>query len=158
PEEQALLTEQFGEVPRWGDTLKPFLWTHVSAIVPVFTASTEFQLPVPCSFDFELTVAKYFRALGGGDIPLLLLFSGTIFAKGEAGLQASQVPWNTDVSYRLPLQVWRDLAEIYFPNSGWLRLRHETLSELLKFKSRRALASWDDVIEALLKEEAPAQV
>jgi hypothetical protein len=157
-DEESLLAEQFGEVPRWGDTLKPFLWTHVSAVVPAFSGSTEFQLPVPCSYDFELTAAKYFHALGDGDIPLLFLFSGTVFAKGGNGLQVSQVPWGKDIAYRLPLRVWQELADIYFPNSGWLRLRRETLSELMKFKTLHALTTWDDVIEALLKEKAAASL
>ena len=33
PDEQARLVELFGETPRWGDTLRPFLWTHVGTTV-----------------------------------------------------------------------------------------------------------------------------
>jgi len=157
-DEEVLLAEQFGEVPRWGDTLKPFLWTMVSAAVPGFSGAAEFQLQVPCSFDFEVTAAKYFHALGDGDIPLLFLFSGTVFKRNGNGFQVSQVSWGHEVAYRLPLRVWRELADIYFPNSGWLRLRRETLGELMKFKARHALTTWDDVIEALLRKTTPAQL
>jgi hypothetical protein len=92
PEEEARLLELFGETPRWGDTLKPFLWTHVTAMVPAFTGQTEFELSVPCSYDFEVAAAKYLHALGDGEIPLLFLFSGTIFAQGDGRLRVAQVP------------------------------------------------------------------
>ncbi|HTY55644.1 MAG TPA: DUF6084 family protein [Candidatus Binataceae bacterium] len=158
-EEEGRLVEQFGAVPRWSETLKPFLWTHVSAIVPALSGSIEFQLQVPCTYDFEVTAAKYFHALDEGEIPMLLLFSGTVFAKGENGLRVSQVPWSKEIAYRLPLSVWREMADLYFPNSGWLRLRRDTLNELMKFKARHHLVSWDDVVEALLKrEEAAARI
>lgn len=153
-EEEDRLAEQFGAVPRWSDTLKPFLWTHVSTIVPAFTGTSEFPLQVPCTYDFEVTAAKYFHALDQGEIPLLLLFSGTVFARGDNGLKVSQVPWSKEVAYRLPLSVWRELADLYFPNSGWLRLQHEALNHLMKFKARHHLLSWDEVIEVLLKHEA----
>jgi hypothetical protein len=150
-EEEARLAELFGGIARWGDTLKPFLWTHVSAILPGFVRSTEAQLPVPCSYDFEVAAAKYLHSLEDGEIPLLLMFSGTVFSKGETGLQISQVPWSAEASYRLPVRVWRELMDHYFPNSGWLRLRRETLTGLMKFKARHALATWDEVVEALLE-------
>ena len=36
PDEESLLTELFGETPRWGNTLRPFLWTNVAMTVPGF--------------------------------------------------------------------------------------------------------------------------
>ena len=36
PAEEARLLELFGETPRWGDTLKPFLWSQVATVVPGF--------------------------------------------------------------------------------------------------------------------------
>jgi hypothetical protein len=49
------------------------------------------------------------------------------------------------------------MIDHYFPNSGWLRLNRDTLSDLMKFKSRRALATWDEVIETLLLDSREAQ-
>ncbi len=151
-EEEPRLAELFGDTPRWGDTLKPFLWTNVSQMVTAFEGSTLVQMPVQCTYDFEVAATKYLHSLDDGEIPLLLLFSGTVFTRNGAGLQASQVPWHADASYRLPVSVWRTMMDFYFPNSGWLRLRRETLDQLLKLKAKLAMPTWDDVLEALMKE------
>src|SRR5687767_627497 len=76
PEEEERLLALFGETPRWGDTLKPFLWTHATTMVSGFSGETEVELPVPCTYDFEVSAAKYLHALGDGDVPLVLLFNG----------------------------------------------------------------------------------
>jgi hypothetical protein len=152
PDEEARLLELFGETPRWGDTLKPFLWTHASTMVPGFTGSTDVELHVPCSYDLEVAAAKYFHALGDGEIPLILLFSGTVFAKADGGaLRVTQVPWDREARFRLPVGTWRELVDRYFPNAGWLRLRRDTLDALLRMKARRVLATWDDVLAELLR-------
>lgn len=151
PEEESRLLELFGETPRWGDTLKPFFWSNVSTVVRGFTGATEIDLALPCTYDLEVAAAKYFHALDDGDIPLVFLFSGTVFAQGASGLEASQVSWSKDTSYRLPARVWREMMNLYFPNGGWLRLRRETLDGLARVKAKRAIASWDDVIDTLLR-------
>jgi uncharacterized protein DUF6084 len=151
-EEAERLLDLFGERPRWGDTLKPLQFAMVSAMVPAFTGSTEVDLPVPCTYDFEVASAKYLHALDGDDVPLLLLFSGTVFAKRQTGFSVAQVPWHKEASYRLPARVWRELMDLYFPNEAWVRMRRETLDALQAFKARRALPTWDDALAALLKE------
>jgi Family of unknown function (DUF6084) len=151
PGEEERLLELFGETPRWGDTLKPFLWTHVSRMLPGFTEQTEITLPVPCSYDLDVAAAKYFHSLADGEIPLLFLFSGTVFTKGPAGLQVTQVPWHKDATFRLPVRVWREVMDLYFPNSGWLRLQRETLDALMRFKAEHALTTWDETLGALLE-------
>lgn len=151
PEEESRLLELFGETPRWGDTLKPFLWTHVTAMVPGFASRTEFELAVPCSYDLDVAAGKYFHGLGDGEIPLLFLFSGTIFAQGDGRLRVTQVPWDREARWRLPVRVWRELMDGYFPSSGWLRLHRDTLDTLLRYKASHALATWDDVVAALLR-------
>jgi hypothetical protein len=151
-DEEERLYELFGEAPRWGDSLRPFLWTHVSTTLPGFSASTEFDLPVECSYDFEVAAAKYLHGLAGGDIPLLLLFSGTVFTRGSAGFSAEPVGWDQDATYRLPVSVWRAVMDLYFPNSGWMRVGRDTLDALQRFKSARALPTWDQALDQLLKE------
>ena len=94
PEEQARLVELFGETPRWGETLRPFLWTHVSTVVTGFHAATEVDLPITCTYDFEVAAAKYLHGLDDGEIdpPALL---GTIFRAPAAGsMAASPVAWH----------------------------------------------------------------
>ena len=152
PDEEDRLTDLFGETPRWGDTLRPFLWTNVSMTVTGFTGETEVDLPITCTYDFEIAAAKYMHALDDGEIPIVVMFSGTVFGKSAAGLNAAPVSWSEEASYRLPVALWRDMMDLYFPNTGWLRLRRETIDALQRYKSTRALLSWDETFERLLKE------
>lgn len=146
--EAARLGDLFGEPPRWGDTLKPLQFATLSATVPPFTGQTEIDLPVPFTYDMEVAFAQYFHALDEGEIPLLMLFSGTIFGASEV----SMVPWDRECGYRLPVSDWRALMEHYFPGAGWLRLTRETMDALQAYKHQRALPTWDSVMASLLKE------
>jgi hypothetical protein len=151
PDEEERLYELFGETPRWGDSLRPFLWTHVATTIAGFTGSMEFDLPVECTYDFEVAAAKYMHSLSDGEIPLILLFSGTVFTRGERGFAAEPVSWNLEAPYRLPVAVWRGVMDLYFPNSGWMRVSRETLDQLQRFKASRAVPTWDQAFELLLK-------
>lgn len=148
--EKAGLADLFGAPERWGDTVKPFLWTHTTAMVQGFTDTTDVDLPVPCTYDFEVVAAKYLHALGDGDIPLVLLFSGTVFTRGATGFAVEQVPWHHEARVRLPVAVWRELMDAYFPGGGWIRLDRDTLDALVRFKSAQALTTWEAAIGALL--------
>jgi hypothetical protein len=146
------LLELFGHPSRWGDTLRPILWTHVSLMVPGFHGTATVDLPMACTFDFEVASAKYFEALEDGEIPLLFLFSGTVFTKGPTGFAVEQVPWEKEARYRLPVRLWRELMDRYFPGTAWIRIRRENFDALSRWKARRALPTWDSAIELLLKE------
>ena len=67
------------------DTLRPFLWMQCNTTVQGFTGRTEVDLALPCTYDFDVTGSRYLHALGAGDVPLALLFSGTVFTRGEHG-------------------------------------------------------------------------
>jgi len=153
PEADRLL-DLFGEIARWGDTLKPMQFAQLSVMVPAFQGSTDLALGVPCTYDFEVASAKYFHSLDDGEVPLLLLFSGTVFLKSAdgQGFSVEQVPWHKEARYRLPVKAWRELMDLYFPNSAWIRVRRETLDALQSFKSQRALPTWDDAFEVLIHE------
>lgn len=153
PEEEERLFELFGETPRWGDTLRPFLWMHASMMVSAFSGSTEVDFPLTCTYDFEVAGAKYLHALGNGEVPLILLFNGTVFGQRGSSFQAVPLSWESEASYRMPVATWRALMDAYFPASGWIRLRRDTLDELQRFRVGRALPTWEQAIEALLKEE-----
>jgi hypothetical protein len=148
--ETPLLADLFGTPDRWGDTLKPLQLAMVAVMVPGFTGATEFDLPVPCSYDLEVAASKYFASLEDGEIPLLLLFSGTVFVRTPTGFAVDQVPWTSETRQRVPVAVWREVMDRYFPGSGWLRLRRETLAELQRHKADKALPGWDDVVADLL--------
>lgn len=150
PSEQDRMQDLFGEAVRWKDTLRPLIWSRASLIVPAFEQSVEIDVPVVCTYDFEVAAAKYLDALEGGDVPLLFLFSGTIFLKSAEGFRVEQVPWDKEAPYRLPVQVWRDLMDAHFPGCGWIRIKRESLDALQRFRARNGLLSWDDAIDALM--------
>jgi hypothetical protein len=151
-DEAELLTHLFGERARWGETLKPMQFTTVSVMVPSFLGSTEIDLPVPVTYDLEVAAGKYFHALADGVIPMALLFSGTVFSKGQTGFWVDQISWNSDVDYPMPISVWQDLMNTYFPGEAWIRLSRGTVDDLLRYKARHAIPTWDAAMTALLKE------
>jgi hypothetical protein len=145
------LLDLFGEPPRWSQTLRSMLWTHTSVVVPAFTGSTVVDLPVPCSADFNVAAAKYFHGLEDGEVPLSLLFSGTIFYAAEDGaLQVAQIPWEKEADFRLPVRVWQDMMNAYYSNTAWLYLRKDVFDRLYRYKTRRGLPTWEQTVESLL--------
>ena len=150
PDEEAALTDLFGTRDRWGTTLAPFPWLHASTVVPGFEGACETTLPLACTYDFEVAASRYLHALCGGAVPLLALFSGTVFTRGTTGFAVEQVPWDREARYDLPVQVWRDLMRAHFPDSGYARLTHATLAALARFKAERGLTDLDATITALL--------
>jgi hypothetical protein len=153
PEQEQLL-DLFDTPARWSQTLRPLLWTHTSAVVPPFTKNVVAELPVPCTFDFNLAVTKYFNALEDGEVPLSLLFSGTIFyEQPDAGLQVVQIPWEKEAGFRLPIKVWKDMMELYYPNTAWLCLRKDIFDRLQAYKSEQRLPTWEQAMESLLPRE-----
>jgi hypothetical protein len=148
--EQRLL-ELFGEPHRWGETLRSLLWTNATTVVPRFDRDTVAELPITCTYDFDVASVKYFDALDDGEIPLLFLFSGTVFYAPDGGsLQIGQISWEREASYRLPIRVWREMMDHYFPNSSWLRVRKDIFDWLYRYKSQRALPTWEATLSELL--------
>ena len=149
--EQERLLDLFGEPERWSQTLRAMLWTHASVTVPPFQGSTLVDLPVPCTFDFNVAGAKYFAGLESGEVPLNLMFSGTIFYQcGDGALQVEQIPWDREAKYRLPVQVWKEMMDIYYPNSAWLCLRRDVFDRLSQYKMRRGIPTWEQALEGIL--------
>lgn len=149
PQESALLTELFGEPARYAETLKPMLWMHATAMVLAFHGETEFDLALPCSYDFEVAANKYLASLRNGSIPINLLFSGTIFVDHPSGVTAELVPWSCEARYSLPVEIWREAMDGFFPNSAWIRVNRELFDELRRFKIGTGLPTWDAALERL---------
>jgi hypothetical protein len=158
-DQQQRLMDLFGQASQWSQTLRPMLWTHASAMVPAFALGTCADLPVPCTYDFNVAATKYFDALGDdGDIPLCLLFSGTIFYESESGaLQAVPISWEKEANFRLPARIWREMMDQHHPNTAWLRIGKETFDRLRQFKTRAGHVTWERAIDDLL-EAAQAKV
>ena len=136
-DEQESLHDLFGEPARWGRTLKTFLWTHASVVVPSFQGSTTANLPVPCSFDFNVAATKYFAGLEGGEVPVCVQFSGTVFYSEDGGvLQVMPIPWDKEVRFRLPVKLWKELMDTYYPGVAWLCLERDAFQRLLSLQGR----------------------
>jgi hypothetical protein len=150
--EQAKLRELFGEPYQWKETLRSVLWTNTNTIITGFSDGAIFEMPVTCTYDFDVVGTKYFAALEDGEIPLEFLFSGTVFYRNEAGaLQAVQISWEKEAQFRLPVETWREMMDHYFPNSAWLRIRKDTFDRLYDYRSRHALLTWERTLESLLE-------
>jgi hypothetical protein len=151
PSEQARLQDLFGEPDRWGQTLRNMLWTHAGIVIPRFTGSILADIPVPCTFDFNVAATKYFHGLSSGDLPLCFQFSGNVFYQGEEGtLQVAPISWDKEAKYRLPVKAWKDLMDTYYPNSAWLALHRDTFEKLLQYKTREGIPTWEEAIERAL--------
>ena len=148
--EQHGLLGLFGERDRWIDTLRPFLWMQCNTTVQGFTDSTEVELALPCSYDFDVVGSRYLHALTAGTVPLTLLFSGTVFTRGSSGFGVEQVPWDCEARYDLPVAVWRQMIESYFPHTGWIRLDSDVLAGLADYRARHGLLSWEETVQSLL--------
>jgi hypothetical protein len=149
-DEQARLLDVFGDPGRWSETLQPFLLAHVTVPVRGFAGHVDVDLPVELSYDLEVAAGKYLHALRDGGIPLLLLFSGTVFHRAGRGLSVEQIPWDREARYDLPVATWTAAIDLHHPGTGWLRLRRETIDALGAYKSRRALPTWDATVADLL--------
>jgi hypothetical protein len=147
------LLELFGPPERWAVTTRSLVWCQLDVLVPAFTGSTTVAVPVSCSYDLELAATKYLHSLPDGEAPLALHFNGTIYYRGEdGGLQMVLVPWTKSADFRMPVSVWSETVNHYYPNTGWVALRTETLQALQRAKLDRGLATLDATVSALIDE------
>lgn len=149
-EDQKQLRDLFDSPERWGQTLKTMLWTNASIVASAFQDSAVVDLPVACTFDFNVAATKYFQGLEDGDVPLEFLFSGTVFYATAGGeLQVAPIPWEKEARFRLPVKVWREMMEIYYPNSAWLCLRRDVFKRLYEYKVTHAIPTWEQALEQM---------
>lgn len=106
--------------------------THM---LPSFTGVTEVDLFLPCSYDFDVAAHKYLYALEDGEVPLLLVFNGTVLTAGPDGVAVELVPGHKETTYRLPVEVWRTTMELHFPGTAWIRVRRETFDALRRYRA-----------------------
>ena len=143
----------FGDRDRWADTLKPFLWMQCSTTVQGFTGATEVDLPLPCTYDFDVVGSRYLHAVGEDTVPLSFLFSGTVFTRGSNGFGVEQVPWDSDTRYAMPVTVWKQMIDLYYPNTAWIRMDRDQLEILADYRSRHGLTTWEETVQRLLAHE-----
>jgi hypothetical protein len=158
-EEQQKLLDLFGEPDRWSQTLRNLLWTHVNVNVPPFQGSTLVDIPVPCTFDFNVGATKYFHGLADGQVPLCLMFSGTVFYSqpGDA-MQVSLISWEKEARFSMPVKVWRDMMDSYYPNTAWLCLRRDIFERVYEYKVKHGIPTWEQALENMLHSQAEVVV
>lgn len=148
--EKERLNDLFGDPSRWGQTLKTLLWTRTTLFVAPFTGETLVELPVHCTFDFNVAVTKYFGGLEDGSVPVTLLFSGSVFYEEKGLLQIGQISWSREASYRLPVAVWRTMMDLYYPNTAWLCLERDVFDRFVAYKTRHGLGTLDRALDHVL--------
>jgi hypothetical protein len=149
--DKARLADLFGEPERWSRTLRAMLWTHAGTVINSFQGSVLVDLQVHCTFDFNVAATKYFHGVSDGDIPIILLFSGTVFYNGpEGNLQVAPISWDKETRYRLPLKVWQEMMAAYYPNSTWLSLRKDVFERVYEYKVKMGIPTWEATFESLL--------
>jgi hypothetical protein len=159
PEEQKKLLDLFGEPERWSRTLKPLLWMNTSVAVPAFTDNLLVDLQLPCTFDFNVAATKYFHALNNGEIPVCVMFSGTVFySSADGALQIAQVPWDREANFRLPVSIWKEMMDLHFPNTAWLCLQRDAFEQLYEYKMRHGIPTWEQAIARALAAEQKEEV
>jgi Family of unknown function (DUF6084) len=159
-DEQQRLADLFGEPSRWGETLRALLWTNTSIVVPPFDHTIVVDLPIPCTFDFNVAATKYFEGIETGEIPISFFFNGTIFyAREDSTLQVTQIPWEKEASYRMPIRIWREMMDAYYPNTTWLCLQRDVFEQLNAFKVKCGITTFEQALLQAMepKVEAKAQ-
>jgi hypothetical protein len=151
PSEQRQLRDLFGTPERWNQTLHSMLWTNGSVVVPPFRGATSVDLPVPCTFDLTVATAKYFNGLEAGAVPLTLLFSGSVFyLAADDRLQVTQIAWDKEASFALPVEDWKKMMDAHYPNMAWLGVRRDVFNRLYRYKMDRGMATWEQTLESIL--------
>ena len=146
------LVELFGAPDRWAVTTRSLVWSALDVVVPAFTGRTTVTVPIACHYDLELAAAKYLDSLADGEAPLALHFNGMVYYPGEdERLQIVLLPWSNSIGFRMPVRVWRETIDHYYPGTAWVGLRAETLQALQRAKLDRGLATLDDTVTALLE-------
>jgi hypothetical protein len=119
--------------------------------VPQFAGSTNVDLQVHCTFDFNVAATKYFHGLSDGEIPLCFMFSGTVFHEDAAGaMRVAPISWDKEARFRLPLKIWKEMMDLYYPNSAWLCLRRDVFERLQQYKIQCGIPTWEETMETIL--------
>ena len=147
-EERDRLVELLGTDPH--RAAPALLWAHATVQVPPFDGETVVDIPLACTYDFDVAAAKYLHAVGDGEVPLQFLFSGTVFYTDAGRLRAARLPWDTEATLAMPASVWREAMDQHFPGAAWLRLDRDTFDALYAYRRAHTLPTWTDTVRALL--------
>jgi hypothetical protein len=68
-------------------------------------------------------------------------------------LQVAPISWEQEARYRLPVKIWRDMMDSYYPNTVWINMHKDVFERLYRYKMQRGLLNWEQALERLLAEE-----
>jgi hypothetical protein len=82
------------------------------------------------------------------------MFSGTVFyALPDETLQVAPISWEQEARFKLPVKVWREMMDSYYPNSVWLNLRRDVFDRLYLYKVQQGIPTWEQALEEMLPAE-----
>ena len=68
----------------------------------------------------------------------------------EGGLQVAPISWDKEARFRLPVKIWREMMETYYPNSAWLCLHKDVFDRLYQYKVTHGIPTWEEVLESII--------
>jgi len=118
------------------------------------SARYSYQILKAEDIDFNVGATKYFHGLGDGDVPLCVMFSGTVFyAHDGEHMQVSPISWEKEARFSMPVKVWREMIDTYYPNTAWLCLRRDIFERLYEYKVRHGIPTWEQALESMMQAE-----
>jgi len=61
------------------------------------------------------------------------------------------IPWDKEVHFRLPVKLWRELMDSYYPGVAWLCLERDAFDRLHRYKTEHGIPTWELALENLLR-------
>ena len=68
----------------------------------------------------------------------------------EGSLQVAPISWDKEARFKLPVKIWRDMMESYYPNSAWLCLHKDAFDRLYQYKVTHGIPTWEEVLESII--------
>lgn len=148
--ERERLRELFGDEIQWPGSLRSVVWTRVTTQLGAFQRTCVAEVELPCGADLELVANKYCFGIEGGEVPLRLLFSGSILY-GDPQLQITPIGLDSELSLRLPLSLLREAIAQQHTQQMLIGLRRDVFERLYRYRRLHSLPNWEHVVERLLE-------
>ena len=58
-------------------------------------------------------------------------------------LQVAPISWDKEARFNLPVKVWHDMMDSYYPNTAWIHLRRDVFERLYDYKVRHGIPTWE---------------